>query len=147
MSRAPVRQRRHGPFHSGRCSDPPPPELVRGIAQFNQRQFFQQHETLESLWRGESDDVRYLYQGILLVGVAFYHLQRGNYHGAVTKLEQGMDLLRWFPPVCQGVAVDRLLADSRRALDALYALGPDRIWEFDPRLVPEVHWSTAGCQE
>lgn len=146
MPGAPIPKRRQGPFHSGRCSGPPPPELLRGIAQFNQRQFFQQHETLESLWRAEPDDVRYLYQGILMIGVAFYHLQRGNYHGAVTKLEQGLDLLRWFPPVCQGVAVGRLLADSRKALDTLRALGPGRIREFDPRLVPEVHWSTSGGQ-
>ena len=33
---------------------------------------FEQHETLELLWRAERRDIRYLYQGILQIGVAFH---------------------------------------------------------------------------
>ncbi len=42
------------------CDDPPPPQLVEGIAQFNRGEFFEQHETLELLWRAERRDIRYL---------------------------------------------------------------------------------------
>src|SRR5918992_5322278 len=34
------------------CDDPPPPLLREGIAQFNRGEYFEQHETLEVLWRG-----------------------------------------------------------------------------------------------
>jgi len=135
---------RYGPFHTDRCDVPAPDLLREGIAQFNRGAFFEQHETLEILWRAEADDVRYLYQGILLVGVGMYHLfERRNYRGAVAKLETGIRLLEWFRPTCQGVDVDTLIADSIRAHDAVVALGPDRLAEFDPLLTPKVRL-TAG---
>ena len=39
------------------CDEPPPPELLEGIAQFNRGEFFEQHETLELLWRAERRDL------------------------------------------------------------------------------------------
>jgi predicted metal-dependent hydrolase len=130
---------RYGPFHTDLCPLPPPDLLRQGIEQFNHGEFFEQHETIELLWRAEPDDVRYLYQGILLVGVGLYHLRRGNYRGAIAKLETGVRLLQWFRPVCQGVAVDALIADADRARDAIFALGPDNLAAFDPSLTPRVH--------
>lgn len=129
---------RYGPFHTDRCAELPPELLRRGTAQFNRGEYFEQHETLETLWRAEADDVRYLYQGILLVGVGLYHLRRDNYHGAVSKLETGVRFLQWFRPACQGVDVDSLIADANRAREAIVALGRDRLGEFDPALTPIV---------
>lgn len=130
---------RYGPFRTDRCGEPPPDILCQGIAEFNEGKFFEQHETLEKLWRSESDPVRYLYQGILLVGVGMYHLQRGNYHGTVAKLTTGQKFLRWFAPVCQGVDVALLLTDAGRVLKEVERLGPERLAELDPSLVPRVH--------
>src|SRR5437899_3215710 len=68
------------------CSEPPPVALLEGIEQFNRGDYFEQHETLELLWRAEPRDVRRLYQGILQIGVAFHHLRRLNHHGTVYML-------------------------------------------------------------
>lgn len=145
MTSEPRWRSRYGPFHTDRCDWPPPDLLIRGIEQFNRGEFFEQHETLELLWRAERDDVRYLYQGILLVGVGMYHLfRRANYHGAVVKLETGVRLLQWFRPICQGVDVDSLIADATRAREAIIALGPDRLAEFDPALTPKVRLVRSG---
>ncbi|MGH2461114.1 MAG: DUF309 domain-containing protein [Chloroflexota bacterium] len=128
-----------GPFHTERGQLPPPPLLRDGIDQLNRGEYFEQHETLEILWRAETDDVRYLYQGILLIGVGLYHLtRRQNYRGAIAKLDTGMRLLEWFRPVCQGVDVDALIESAGRARAALIALGPSRLAEFDPALAPRV---------
>jgi predicted metal-dependent hydrolase len=129
---------RYGPFHSERCGEPAPHLLRRGIEQFNSGEYFEQHETLETLWRAERDDLRYLYQGILLVGVGLLHLQRGNYHGAEAKLATGVRLLQWFRPACQGIDVEALIADAARARDAVLALGRDHLAEFDWALAPVV---------
>ena len=40
------------------CREPAPPLLRRGIEQFNAGEFFDQHETLEDLWRAETRPVR-----------------------------------------------------------------------------------------
>jgi uncharacterized protein len=123
------------------CDEPPPPRLVEGIAQFNRGEYFEQHETLELLWRDERRDVRRLYQGILQIGVAFHHLRRRNHHGTVYMLTRGANYLAPFAPRCQGVDVRRLLTDAAAALAAVEQLGPERLGDFDWRLAPTVHLS------
>src|SRR6266550_2218490 len=98
------------------CDEAPPPLLLQGIAQFNRGEYFEQHETLELLWRAEPRDVRRLYQGILQIGVAFYHLRRRNHHGTVYMLTRGPRYLAPFAPHCQGVDVEALVADAATAL-------------------------------
>ena len=120
------------------CEEPPPPELLEGIAQFNRGEYFEQHETLELLWRAERRDVRYLYQGILQIGVAFHHLRKLNHHGTVYMLTRGSNYLRPFAPVCQRVNVQALLDDAAAALREVERLGKTRLAEFDWRLAPQV---------
>ena len=119
-----------------RCSDPPPPELLLGIEQFNQHEYFECHETLEAAWNAEPAPVRTLYKGILQVGVGCYHLLRHNYRGAVLKLQTGADYLEPFAPRCMGVEVGQLIAEARRLHDTLVALGPEHMDEIDLALLP-----------
>jgi uncharacterized protein len=120
------------------CEEPSPPALLEGIAQFNRGEFFEQHETLELLWRAEPRRVRRLYQGILQIGVAFFHLRRLNHHGTVYMLIRGSAYLAPFAPKCQGVDVQSLLDAAATALAEVERLGPDRLAEFDWRLTPTV---------
>src|SRR5258706_11223406 len=121
------------------CDDPPPPALLEGIAQFNRGEFFEQHETLELLWRAERREIRYLYQGILQIGVAFHHLRRLNHHGTVYMLTRGARYLTPFAPRCQTVDVARLLRDAATVLAEVERLGPDRLHAFDWRLDTPLH--------
>jgi hypothetical protein len=120
------------------CDEPPPPALLEGVAQFNRAEFFEQHETLELLWRAERRRVRYLYQGILQIGVAFHHLRRLNHHGTVYMLTRGAAYLAPFAPRCQSIDVQALLDDAATALREVERLGADRLGEFDWRLTPRV---------
>jgi predicted metal-dependent hydrolase len=119
-----------------RCSDPPPPELLHGIEQFNQHEYFECHETLEALWNRESGTIRVLAKGILQVGVGCYHLLRGNHRGALLKLASGADYLEPFAPRCRRVEVAQLIADARRLRAEVVALGPERLGELDRSLLP-----------
>ncbi len=129
------------------CDDPAPRELRTAIEQFNARDFFECHETLEALWNAEPGSRRILYKGILQVGVGCYHLLRGNFRGAVIKLQTGADYLTPFEPACAGVAVTPLIASARRLRQAIVALGPARIGEVDRALIPVVHLEDAREKE
>ena len=107
------------PARSARCGDAPPAALLTGIAQFNAGDFWHCHETLETVWRSEPDPIRALYQGILLVGVGYYHCKRGNVRGALAKLRQGVACLEPFRPVCMGISVGELADDATATIRVL----------------------------
>ena len=121
----------------------PPPLLCRGVEQFNRREYWECHETLEVLWRAEPRPVRDLYQGVLQVGVAFHHLRNYNYTGALKMLRRGLPRLRDLPAVCQGLHVAELHRAARAIHDRVVALGPDRIAELDTDTLPRI--VLTGC--
>lgn len=135
------------PRRSARCAEHPPPGLLAGIAQFNAGQYWECHETLEDLWRPEADHIRYLYQGILQVGVGFYHLRRGNYRGAVNKLRGGLAYLAPSAPVCLGIDVARLRAETGAVLAAVEAAGPHQVSNGNTRVLPCVHFTEHGAEQ
>ncbi len=130
--------RKAPPESSARCSEAPPPELLLGVEEFNAGQFYQCHETLEHLWIAEPDPIRYLYQGILQVGVGLYHLERGNWRGAVNKLEDGLAKLEVFRPTCQGLDIETLVGAAQHCRELLLAGGPGAMVNFDRRQYPQI---------
>ncbi|HKW79213.1 MAG TPA: DUF309 domain-containing protein [Candidatus Limnocylindria bacterium] len=101
------------------------------MEQFNEGEFFEQHETLELLWRDTRTPDRGLYHGILQIGVGLHHWREGNFHGASVLIDEGIERLRPFAPKCQGVDVASLIADATAARARLASLGPDRMREVD----------------
>jgi predicted metal-dependent hydrolase len=129
---------------TGEAPEGPPaglPDLaLKGIEEFNRGEFYECHEYLEEAWMQEKRRVRFLYQGILQVGVGFYHLRNGNWRGATGLLRNGTVRLREFEPETLGLDVARLIRESERCLLELEELGRERIGDFDQALVPKVEW-------
>ena len=118
------------------------PELVlKGIEEFNKGEFYECHEYLEEAWMQEPGRVRFLYQGILQVGVGFYHQRNGNWRGATGLLRNGTIRLKEFEPVALGIDVARLIRECERCLEELEELGRERVREFDQTRVPKVEWA------
>jgi hypothetical protein len=82
----------------------------RGALLFNGGLFFECHEYFEGLWRRAAAPDRAFYQGIILVAAGFYHIEKGNRHGARTKLAAGIARLSPCPPEYLGVRLRRWLA-------------------------------------
>lgn len=122
----------------------PLPAFLHGIEQFNQREYFECHETLEGIWNNERRPIRTLYKGILQVGVGCYHLLRNNYRGATIKLDSGARYLEPFAPTCLGVDVAKLIADARTLHRTLLELGPEHFHEVDLRLLPIIVYDAQG---
>ena len=115
----------------------PPPEFFKALEEFNQRRFFECHETLEDLWNAERSDLRRFYQGILQVGVGYYKIiTRPNYRGALSLFESGTGYLRQFEPSRFGLDVTALIKSVEVSRQELVRLGPDRLDQFDPTLIP-----------
>ena len=73
--------------------------------------------------------------------MGFYHWRRANFHGATVLLEEGIERLRAFAPVCHGIDVARLIDEATAARERLLALGPSRMSEYDLDNAPRVHFA------
>ncbi len=97
-----------------------------GVEQFNQRQFYECHDTLEAIWMEAMEPDRTFYQGVLQIAVALYHLSNGNGRGATMLLGEGLRRLGRYTPDYGGVDVDQLVCQSAAILEALQQRGPDQ---------------------
>ena len=111
-----------------------------GLILFNTGKYFEAHEELEAAWKDEKGKVRELYQGILQAGVAYLHITRGNYAGAIKVYGRSMKWLRQFPESCRGVEVGQLRNDLSAAIEEVRRLGEKRIIEFNRDLLKPIVW-------
>ena len=121
---------------SRQCSDSPPGQLLQAIREFNGREWFECHETLEDLWIGETGETRDFYQGMLQIAVALHHWRNGNFGGAISLLKGGAGYLGHVSGECQWVDVAGLITDADRLRAALEELGTERMETLDPALIP-----------
>jgi len=117
--------------------DPIPAEFWDGIEQFNQRDFYTCHDTLEAIWMEAAEPNRTFYQGILQIAVALYHLSNGNGRGAVILLGEGMKRLRPYQPDYAEVDVAGLLDTAQDLLIALQPMAPEHLPSFWESLTAE----------
>ena len=101
-----------------------PPQLFKAVEQFNRREFWDCHETLEEVWLKTPYPLRFFYHSIIKTAVGLHHASRHNQHGARVKLDDGVRLLGLFQPAYMGVRTDRLLAEASEWLAWVNTKGP-----------------------
>lgn len=104
-----------------------PQEFWQGVEQFNSGQFYACHDTLEALWIEATEPDKTLYQGILQIAVALYHLGNSNIRGAMILLGEGSNRLRRYPDYYCGINVEKLLLESVEFLKALQQVDIEKI--------------------
>lgn len=108
-----------------------PQEFWEGVEQFNSRQFYACHDTLEALWIEALEPEKTFYQGILQIAVALYHLGNENIRGAAILLGEGSNRLRRYPSIYGGVNVDKLLDQSTALLSIVQQLSLEQVPSVD----------------
>lgn len=93
--------------------------FAKGLAQFNDRLFFECHDTLEEIWSGVRGAPRDFFQGLIQAAVGFYHLGNDNPKGACSVLRRSLDRLGRYPERYAGVELEPLRAAVGEWLRAL----------------------------
>lgn len=106
----------------------------QGVEQFNQRQFYECHDTLEALWMEAPAAQRNFYQGVLQIAVACYHLGNHNWRGAVILLGEGIKRLRDYQPDYEEIDVAKLVGESSQLLTKLQNSDPKEVAQFIKQL-------------
>lgn len=122
----------------GSCDESASGKFLKAVELFNRGEWFQSHELIEDLWVHEQGETRDFYQGIIQVGAALYHWKGGNFNGAVSLLEKGLERLRRARPVCLGVDAYAFVVATDRLRRELGPLGPESMDKLDPALIPRL---------
>jgi predicted metal-dependent hydrolase len=124
------------------CSENLSPLAVKGLEEFNRREYFEAHETLEEAWNQDDSVGRELYRAILQVAVAYLQIERGNYQGA---MKMFLRLRQWIDPLpdsCRGVDIAMLRSDAYRAQEELSRIGMQGMQNYDKSLLKPVLYKT-----
>lgn len=113
------------------CAEELPDLALAGLREFNSGNYYEQHDLFEALWVQTEGPVRDLYRAILQVGVAYYHINRGNARGALKMLQRSVQWLHVLPDTCQGIDVAQLRRDSYAVRAALERVGTAGLDQFD----------------
>lgn len=92
-----------------------------GVAEFNNRRFFDSHETWEEIWLSAPEPYKTFLQGLIQVAAAFHHYTRDNRAGAQSLLRQGLEKLEKFPNNYRGLRLEALRSAARDWAAALAA--------------------------
>jgi uncharacterized protein len=121
------------PQHSARET-----ALRKAALLFNHHLFFEVHEVLEAQWRTENGNPRLFLQGLIQVAVAFYHLERRNFRGALSLLHDGLEKIVPHQPAFLGVELQEFVAQLTACYDELLRLGAEHIDEFSRVRIPQL---------
>ena len=67
--------------------------FLEAVNSFNSEKWYLAHDLFEELWHQASGDIRELFQAIIQISVAEYHLENGNTRGAILLMAEGLNHL------------------------------------------------------
>ena len=100
------------------------PRFAKGIDEFNQRLFFECHETLEEIWLEDHGEDRKFYQGLIQVAAGYFKLEQGVPAGALKLWRMGTEKLEFYSPVFLGLDVEGLIHAVKENLEELERAQP-----------------------
>lgn len=77
--------------------------FLEGVAHFNAREFWEAHESWETIWLVAESDVEQFLQGMIQLAAAFHHVKRGTHRGAARLFEAALRRLSAFPQRFSGI--------------------------------------------
>ena len=101
------------------------PRFLKGVDEFNQRLFFECHETLEEIWQEDHGTDRKFYQGIIQIAAGYFKWEQGVPAGAIKLWRLGLEKLEAYGPVHLGINVEAFLEAVRDNLRKLEEAGPE----------------------
>jgi len=77
----------------------------------------------------------------LQVAVAYLHITRRNYNGAIKVYERSKKWLKDWPEICRGIHVGKLSSDAENIIKTLKSLGVENIAQFDIPSFQPITWN------
>ena len=100
--------------------------LAEFVKQFNEKEFFDAHETLEALWIDTTGPDKDFYKALIQCAVAFVHLERGNFKGAKKLFRSATVYLEAYLPEHSGIQTETLMEEMEEFFSSLVPVAERR---------------------
>jgi len=84
-------------------------KFLTGIKEYNNKDFFESHDTWEEIWHELRGTDRLFVQGLIHSAIGLYHLTNGNWKGARSQFEKCEKKLSAYLPKYRGLNVQAFL--------------------------------------
>ncbi|MGH9422562.1 MAG: DUF309 domain-containing protein [Thermoanaerobaculia bacterium] len=85
-----------------------------GIDHFNAAEFWDAHESWETIWLEAESDVHVFLQGLIQLAAAYHHVKRGTFPGGLRLFDAALQKLEGFPKRWCGIDRTSLEETARR---------------------------------
>jgi hypothetical protein len=117
------------------------PDFLRGIEEFNNKDFFDAHDTFEEIWHHIRGQEKKCYQAVIQLAIGYYHLCFLNFKGAESMLSKAVDKLVHYQPKALGLDTKHLLDKTEYVLSRIEELAEGKILlknmpeDFIPKII------------
>lgn len=85
-----------------------------GLDHFNAREFWEAHESWETIWLEAESEVHRFLQGMIQLAAAYHHIKRGTFPGGLRLFDAALEKLADFPQRWCGIDRTSLEEAARR---------------------------------
>lgn len=116
--------------------------LAKGAAEWDERRFFDAHETWEELWMEEPRPIRSFFQGLILLAAGLHHWTGTHKpRGVQTKLATGIERLAPYAPAYLGINAATMIADAAALLREAAGLDDVGLAKSADKIAPPFRWA------
>ena len=117
-------------------------EFLRGVELFNNRKFWEAHESWEAVWKEREEVGRIFFQALVQAAAALHLLvEKKRIGGAMNNFEKSLSKLAVFPPHFLGIDVQRLRADLTSCQRFSVNTGEVNLSGLSTESLPKLHFS------
>ena len=110
--------------------------FLKGIDSFNDKSFYDAHESWELLWTEYALQDALFVQGLIQLSVAFFHITNLNLIGSKNLFNKSLPKLKKFPSNHRGLNLSDIIDSAEESLKMVSNI--DKVSQFDWELAPKI---------
>jgi len=113
-------------------------DFIKGLKEYNNKQFFECHDTWEEIWHDLRGTDRLFLQGLIHSTIGHYHLRNHNWKGAYSQFQKCQNKLEPYSPTYFGLDIMEHLSHIKQTAFPLI----DRMKNGEPVTVQDKDYPT-----
>ena len=112
----------------------------RGIKYFNNKKYYDAHESWEELWSEYKLNDALFVQGLIQLSVAFFHITNLNLKGSRSLFEKCLPKLKEFSSYHRGINLEEIIGAAENSYQEVMSISNSEKfnWELAPKIIKTI---------